>query len=354
MKHHTQKARHRIVLQPVAEAPAPKFSLRADQASLNDPTLAVWLHRWMAREVKPSHAKTTYYAYNNIIERHAIPALGALRLSQLTAGLLEEYYHWLSEERELSPNTVRKHHILLHTSLQSACRLGILSANPADLALPPRFEATNAHYYSPDQLNRLLQVVRGHALELPVRLACNLGLRRGEILGLRWRDVDLSRRLITVRETRTTVANAVVLKAPKTLGSCRTLSIGALKDLLELLLDLRYSRRLRHIPCGPDDFLVLDTKEQPWHPNVLTATFNAFVESHGLPPITLHGLRHTFASVASSAKVPMYQISRAMGHSSPATTQRVYTHLFDPTHGEVLAAVAAAISNERQKQKRLK
>lgn len=345
MIHLTAKSRH-VTLKPIAPPSGMPFLAAGTGQALEDPCVADWLRRWISREVRSSHAKTTYYAYNNIIERHAIPALGRFRLSQLSAVLLEEYYHWLAAERGLSANTVRKHHILLHTSLQSACRLGILDSNPADLALPPRFELTSAHYYTPEQLNQLLSAVKGHCLELPVRLACNLGLRRGEILGLRWKDVDFRQGLITICQTRTTAGSQVVEKPPKTVVSCRTLSISALDDLQELLLRLRRQRKEHRIPCNPEDFLVLDSKYRPWHPNVLTSTFTDFVARSGLPPITLHGLRHTFASVASSAKVPMYQISRAMGHSSPATTQRVYTHLFDPTHGEVLAAVAAAITEK--------
>ena len=84
----------------------------------------------------------------------------------------------------------------------------------------------------------------------------------------------------------------------------------------------------------------------PLRPSTLSASLATFVRERRLPPITFHGLRHTFASMANSARVPMYQISRAMGHSSPNITQRIYTHLFDQTHGEVLAAVADTISRE--------
>ena len=84
----------------------------------------------------------------------------------------------------------------------------------------------------------------------------------------------------------------------------------------------------------------------PWHPNVLSADLADFVAQRRLPPITFHGLRHTFASMANNARIPMYQISRAMGHASPNITQRIYTHLFDQTHGEVLAAVADTISRQ--------
>ena len=135
----------------------------------------------------------------------------------------------------------------------------------------------------------------------------------------------------------------MVEKPPKTDDSARTLSIVSLDDLLSFLRSLLQSRQRTGIPCGPDDYLVLDAAGHPWHPNALSAALADFVSQRRLPPITFHGLRHTFATVANSVRVPMYQISRAMGHSSPSVTQRIYTHLFDQTHGEVLAAVAQAI-----------
>lgn len=324
----------RLVLRPVPAAPAA-------------PTLAEWLRRWLEREVAPCRAVTTLYGYTNIVERHLIPALGEVPLDRLDPTLLEGYYRRLARQKDLSPNTVRKHHTLLHTSLESACRQGLLAVNPAQRAAAPRPEQSRASFYTPEQLCRLLRAVRGHALEIPVRLASNLGLRRSEILGLRWKDVDLHSGLITVRQVRTTVGHRIVEKSPKTAGSCRTLSIAPLYELLSLLRSTYQHRRAHGLPCGPEDFLVLNSRGKPWHPNVLTTTLDRFVASRELPAITLHGLRHTFASMASNARVPMFQISKAMGHSSPSVTQRVYTHLFDPTHGEVLAAVAAAIPRTR-------
>ena len=307
------------------------------------PTLQIWLRHWLQTEIALYRAQTTLYCYTNIVERHLIPALGEIPLTKLTPDLIQCYYHWLLTERGLSPNTVRKHHILLHTSLQYAYRQGVLKDNPVNRVVPPGTIPGKARYYSPQQLARLLDAVRGHPLELPVNLACYLGLRRSEILGLRWRDVDLEAGIITVRQVRTSMAHQVVEKLPKTADSRRTLSIAALEHLMELLRDTKWERRREHTSCGPDDPVVLNCWKQPWHPNTLSSTFTNFVHLHGLPPITLHGLRHTFASVASSARVPMYEISRALGHSNPATTQRIYTHLFDLTHGDVLAAVAAAI-----------
>lgn len=340
-----QSASHRLILRPLPSSPPVGFPLDVPvpppvSGSL---TLTQWLRHWLAQQVAPHRAPTTVRCYTNIVERHLIPALGRVRLAQLTPALLNGYYQWLAREKSLSPNTIYKHHILLHTSLRQAYRQGAIPDNPARRATPPATVPGRSHYYTPEQLARLLARVEGHPLELPVRLACCLGLRRGELLGLRWRDVDLQSGLIFVRQSRTTVGHRVVVKQPKSPDSARTLSIRPPHSLLPLLREVYRSRVQRCHLCGPDDYLVLDSRNQPWHPNSLTTTFTRFAAACGLPPITLHGLRHTFASMASHARVPLYQISRAMGHSSPATTQRIYTHLFDLTHGEVLAAVAAAI-----------
>lgn len=332
-----------IRLLPVSSLTVVGFPMEPTLHTDANITLAQWLHLWMDQVVTPNRAPTTIYGYQNIVEKHIIPALGGVRLRALQPSLISSYYRWLAAEKGLSHNTIHKHHVLLHTSLQYAFRQGLLPANPIERVTPPSQTLGAPQYYTPGQLSRLLSAVEGHPLELPVKLACYLGLRRSEILGLRWRDVDLQTGILSIRRARTTIGHKVVEKQPKTSGSFRALSIQSLDELLLLLRKLRVRREEAGIPCGPEDFLVLNTLGHPYHPNVLSAAFSDFIEDRGLPPITLHGLRHTFASMASNARVPLYQISQALGHSSPTTTQRIYTHLFDPTHGEVLAAVAAAI-----------
>lgn len=336
--------RGRVVLRPIPAVPAVGFPLPPSAPPVRPGvTLARWLELWMERDIEPCRAATTVSGYNGIIRNHLRPALGRVPLSRLTPELIDGYYRWLSEEKGLSANTIRKHHVLLHTALKSAFRQGVIPANPVQRATPPPPTAVEAAYYTPARLGRLLRAVKGHPLEVPVRLACFLGLRRGELLGLRWRDVDLQAGRLSVRWVRTTAGAQVVEKPPKTPDSCRTLSIAALDELLELLRALLAQRRRDGVPCSPEDFLLLGPDGRPLHPCALSAALAAFVRERGLPPITFHGLRHTFATMANSAHVPMYQISRAMGHASPSITQRIYTHLFDQTHGEVLAAVANVV-----------
>lgn len=333
-----------VVLRPIPAVPAVAFPLPPSAPPVRaGVTLERWLELWMEQDIAPCRADTTVSGYQNIIRNHIVPALGRVRLADLSPELINGYYQWLSAEKGLSPNTVRKHHVLLHTALKSAFRQGVIPANPIQRATPPRPVEAQAVYYTPARLSQLLRAIRGTPLEVPVRLACSLGLRRGEILGLRWRDVDLQSGQLCVRWVRTAAGGRVVEKPPKTSGSCRTLSIAALDKLVELLSALRAQRRREGTPCSPDDFLLLAADGLPLRPSTLSASLATFVRERRLPPITFHGLRHTFASMANSARVPMYQISRAMGHANPSITQRIYTHLFDQTHGEVLAAVANVV-----------
>ena len=345
MSHPRSRVRRgHLTLRPVPAPPPVGFPMpQSAPPATAGVTLGRWLELWMEKDIEPCRADTTVNGYDSIIRNHIRPALGKVRLCDLSPALINGYYQWLAEEKGLSPNTVRKHHVLLHTALKSAFRQGVVLSNPVQRATPPPAAAVEVAYYTPARLARLLQAVKGRPLELPVYLACFLGLRRSEILGLRWRDVDLHSGQLSVRWVRTTVGSRVVEKPPKTSDSCRTLSIAALDDLLALLRSLRAARLREGMPCAPDDFLLLGRGGEPLHPNVMSSALAAFVRERRLPPITFHGLRHTFASMANSARVPMYQISRAMGHSSPSVTQRIYTHLFDQTHGEVLAAVANVV-----------
>ena len=339
----------RVRLKPVEPVPPAAFSSdRRRRSGLSRmSTLEEWLDYWLNEVIMFTREPTTIYCYANIVNRHLIPALGQVRLCDLSPSLLQSYYAWVGQQKSLSSNTVRKHHILLHTALQMAYRRGILEANPMDRVDPPKQFPAHQSFYNPEQLATLLDQVKGNELELPVKLAGYLGLRRSEITGLRWCDVDLDRGTLSIRQIRTAAGNQIVCKAPKTAGSMRTLEIACIQDLMDLLRrQHQLHRRLiesRGLSWREDVCIVIDREGRPWHPNRLTFAFANFITARGLPKVTLHGLRHTFASVANDARVPMYQISRTLGHSDPTITARIYTHVFDQTHGEVLSAVIQSI-----------
>lgn len=309
-------------------------------------TLAQWLDYWLEEVIAPNRAPTTYYCYRCVIKNHLSPALGSIRLAQLQPWHIQNYYAQKLREGKLDSNSVHKHHILLHTALQLAYRQNILAQNPVARVEAPREHPTRQFYYTPQQLRELFRQVEGSWLELVVKLGAYLGLRRGEICGLRWSDVDFDHAVIRIRVTRTTAGDQVVEKAPKTQNSIRTLGIAGLDDLTGLLRTIRQEQLARATaqPSYSDSGYVLtDDKGLPRHPNMVTWAFRTFVERHGLPPITVHGLRHTFASLANSARIPLVDIGKALGHKDVSITGRIYTHIFDHTHQEVLSSVAARI-----------
>lgn len=151
--------------------------------------------------------------------------------------------------------------------------------------------------------------------------------------------------MLSVRLARTTAGGTVVEKPPKTPNSLRSLGFAGLEDLERLLRRTREEQRAAVCAGLAEDtgFVLADRRGRPWNPNQVTRAMEAFVEVNGLPPITLHGLRHTFASVANSAHIPLPDISRALGHKDVVVTGRVYTHIFDQTHVEAVSAVARSI-----------
>ena len=310
----------------------------------HDLTLGDWLESWMENIVRPTRAETTVYGYQKIIDNHLIPALGDIPLLKLTPMDIQQYYIQVQQTANLSNNTLRRHHDLLSSSLRSAVRQDKLLVSPMDRVEPPRAKQKEASYYRPEELKQLYALLEGHPLELCVKLAGSLGMRREEICGLKWDCIDYQRQLLYIREARTAFGATIVQKETKTRSSVRTLF---LPDDVARLLQLEQARQEAWLRDGklkePSQFVVLDHKGYPYSPNALSLAFTRFVKKNNLPRVTLHGLRHSFATVASFQGVPLFDIGKALGHATPATTGKVYTHLVDHTHEETVMKVSDAL-----------
>lgn len=301
-------------------------------------TFGQWLVWWMNEDVVSSRAESTIYGYRNIVYRHQLPALGDVPLRALSPLLLQTYLS-MKLRQGLSPNTVLKHYNLLHTALRQAVRLGLLEKDPSQDVTPPRLNPSRYTCYSPQQLRILFQATEGTTLGLAVRLAAYLGLRRSEITGLRWRCVDLKAQVVLIQEVRTEVGGQEVLKEPKTRRSLRRLGISGCTELLAELERAWAARK----SDDPAEFVLLRADGTPPSPDLLTRQLARLTEKQRLPKITLHGLRHSFASIANSQHIPMHDISHILGHSSITVTSTIYTHLFDETETTTLRTVAKAI-----------
>ena len=308
-------------------------------------TLSQWLEYWMDSIVRPNRAETTVYAYQKIIDSHNDPALGNTPLTKLSAKQVQEYYTTTQREANLSSNTMRRHHDLLSSALRSAVRQDVIPASPMERVEPPRVRTTESYFYNNQELKLLYQKIEGNILELAVKLAGSLGMRREEICGLKWENVDLQRHLVLIREARTAYGATIVQKETKNRSSVRTLY---LPDEVYLLLEQEQARQqqercVQSPAYNPTDHVILDAKGVPYSPNALSLAFTRFVKKNDLPRLTFHGLRHTFATIASCQGASLFDIGKALGHATPATTGRIYTHLVDRTHEELVQRVSDAL-----------
>ena len=309
-------------------------------------TLGVWLNYWLDNVIRPNRAVTTTYGYEKIIENHIKPALGNVLLCEFSAVQLQQYMSQKLAEG-LSNNTIRKHHVLLNSALSLAVKQEMLSRNVVQgVAAPPK-TAPHHTFYSAEQLQTLFTLAEGTSLEPVVKLAGYLGMRRSEICGLKWDNVDLQQDVLYICEARTAANGVAVDKGPKSVSSVRRLAFAGNEDLREMLRRMDQSNRTRRERLGPDynpsGYVVTHSRGLPYAPDYLSGHFTKFVQRCGLPPCTLHGLRHSFASIANQQKVPMFSICKALGHSNTAITSQIYMHLFDDTHQEVVDLVGQAI-----------
>ena len=261
--------------------------------------------------------------------------------SGLTTGTIILSCHRSSKRR----HTVIKHHNLLTNTLNAAERQEYITKNPMRAVSPPKKRQREAKFYTPEQLGVLLAKAVGTRLELPMFICAYLGLRRGELCGLRWSDVDLEHHTITIENTRTQAGKKEIEKGTKTASSTRTLYLpDTLCDMLKAAKEHQQACRATY-----KNTVIVMEDGRPFRPNYLSELFGKFLADNDLPKIVLHELRHTFASLSNQAGIPAYNIGKALGHSTPATTKKIYTHLLDQTHTQAVEGVAAIADEARRK-----
>ena len=320
-------------------------------------TLEQWVHdTWlqaMRTQVKPS----TWDSYARNFELHLLPRLGHRPLRELTAALLNSIYGELLENGRrngngggLSAKTVRYLHTTMHKALADAVDAGLLGTNPADRARPPKpakAGPTELRFWTPEQLRAFLASVAGTRLEAAWYLAAMTGMRRGEVLGLRWADIDVDAARLAVRHTIISVAYEVRESTPKT-HQARVIDLdpGTIEQLRAHRDRQQVERRERGADYQDHDLVFCREDGTPLHPDTFSQSFERAVAKAGLPRIRLHDLRHTHATIALRAGVPVKVISERLGHESPAFTIQIYQHVLPGMQAEAAARIAALVLGE--------
>ena len=323
----------------------------ANGGDLDKLTLGQWLTYWLEQIIKPSRSASTAHGYTMIIRNHLSPNLGTIQLNKLTAAQVQLYLNKM-QAKGLCANTVRKHYTLLHNALEHARKQDLVMRNVSEYVTPPSLSDPTHHFYDSETMARLFEILAGTSMEPVVKLAGYLGLRRAEICGLKWNHVDREQKVITIAEARTTVNGRPVNKSTKNRSSIRRLGYAGLADMEELIERLWNQRQEEMERLGDDyedmGYVVCHDGGRPYQADYLTNRLQRVLSKTELPYVTLHGLRHSFASIANSQNVPLFGISRALGHSTTSTTSRIYMHLFDDTHLSVVQAVGEAVGGSSQ------
>jgi integrase len=223
----------------------------------------------------------------------------------------------------------------------------MITQNVATLVDPPRVPTTEISIIKADQLVELLKRIGGRPIYPIAALALATGMRRGELLALRWGDVDLERAVLHVEQSLETTKAGLRFKAPKTRHGRRpiTLPPAIVALLRSLWRDLQERRLALGLGRAPSDALVFATWEgKPLHPNGVSKEWTREMAVVGRPEITLHSLRHTHASQLIHAGLDVLTISRRLGHGSPAITLGVYGHLFTNSDDRAASVMQAAFS----------
>lgn len=306
-------------------------SARARRDTSHGMTLARFLRtRWLpARE--PRLRPTTFHRYEQMTERYVLPRLGRVPLRRLTITHLETLYAELRNRGRhdggpLAPKTVLNVHQILRTALSDAERHGLLDRNVARIMDPPCHGiAPEQRCWNEQQLHAFLDVAMGHRLGPALRLTAMTGMRRGEVVGLHWSDVDLARAQLSVRRSVACTGYQLHTTPTKTRTSRRVIDLDA--KTVVVLTEWQATQRRELGERGGTLLVFTRATGQLLHPHVLSQTFGRLQVKAGLPPIRLHDLRHTHATLLLKTGVPLKVVSERLGHSTPAFTMAVYQHV---------------------------
>jgi integrase len=317
-------------------------------------TFGDYLHVWLDGLETTGRRPTTIEGYRKKISRYVLPNdITKLPLQAVTAADLDKLYASLVTSggrggRKLSLRTVRHVHTIVGKALGDAERQDLLPRNPARRAQPPSAAAARspeAMTWTPEQLARFLADTAGHPHGVLFRVAAMTGLRRGELCGLRWSDLDLAASRLVVRHTITTVNHRIVEGTVKTAKSRRSVDLDA--ETVRLLAAHRASQLEERLLVGAayhDRGLVFARPDgEPWNPDSIGQAFERAVARVDLPRIRLHDLRHSHAVHLLTAGQNPRLVSERLGHASVGFTLDVYGHVMDGQQADAAAAVAALV-----------
>ena len=299
-------------------------------------------------------AQSTWDGYRRKIERHILPAIGHLRIRRLRAHHLEKLYdrmlHPNDDRRALAPKTVLEVHLIIRGALNHAVKLGLVNRNVALVAHAPKLKTipkVEPQAWTAQQLQAFLHAAAGHRLFPAFWVLAATGMRRSELLGLRWDDVDLEKKRVSINRGLVAVAYELRESRGKTPNSRRAIDLDP--TTIKVLDAWREWQRTEQQAAGvvSEDWVFTNTDGKPIHPHSISQTFERIAARADVPRIRLHDVRHTHGTLLIKAGVPVKVVSERLGHGNPAFTIDTYQHVLPGMQAEAARIFEKLISEAK-------
>ncbi|MCR8980945.1 site-specific integrase [Brevibacillus laterosporus] len=318
----------------------------------SDMTVSQYMEYWLENYAKASTRPTTHNVYEKRIKRYIIPRIGRIKLKDLKVIHLQKMYTDLLKngamyrEGGISPITIRHIHGLIHKALQNAERWQMITRNVARLVELPRVEKKETIVLTREQVQALVESVKGKELCIPVLLAVTTGMRYAEVFGLAWKDIDFEKKTIHVKQQLVRTKGAYHLTPPKTKSSERIISLS--ESLIGPLKQHKAEQAQSKLLFGPSfnvDGLVCCRPEDglPYSATPVRRKFRRVLEEAGVPDIRIHDLRHTVATLLLETGVHPKIVSELLGHANIGITLDRYSHVSMTMQQEAIASLENAI-----------
>lgn len=312
-------------------------------------SVSEYLTSWL--ETTHSLSPKTMERFRQLVEQQIVPCLGGIALQKLKPIHVASWHTSILKSggkggKPLSPSTVGQAHRVLHLALAKAVKTEIIARNVASNVSPPSVERKEVQCLKAGQMAFVLKALDGHYLLPIVALALATGMRRGELLALRWSDVDLVGCSVKVERSLEQIKTGLRFKGPKTKYGRRTISLPI--NVVEALKLHRLQQMEQRIAnglgrAGPDALMFCDVDGSPMSPLDVSCDWRDAVRSREMPKVTFHALRHSHASALLAAGVDVLTVSRRLGHASAVVTLTVYAHLIRDTDQKVANTIDAAM-----------
>ena len=323
-------------------------------------TVEVWFRKWLDIYSKPKVRISTWESYNSVFRRHIAPTIGHLLLKDLRPEHLQQLYNdklangRVDGKGGLSATTVSYIHAVLHQGFKQAVLEQLVFRNVAESVNKPKKKRHEVTPLTIDEVNTLLTTAREDRLFPALLVEWGTGLRRGELLGLKWPDVDLKRGQVMVRQSLIRTRQGLIFSEPKTPKSRRTIPLPA-----EVTTELRRHKKaqaeeklLFGQDYGKDNLVFCNPDGRPYDPRWFTRQFERLLQVAGLPRITFHDMRHSHATMLLVLKENTKVVAERLGHSTVAMTLDTYSHIIPGMQEQAAAKLNSVLDIKKEPSKK--